>query len=269
VVTKRMAIRAKVLIGADGHNSLVRERLGVEYDPLSARQSFAAVEFAADSEGHDEVRAVLDDETTNVLWPLPEHKFRWTFQLTKTDVPAPFPEKARDPFRFAATEMQDQMRAWLERVIRHRAPWFRTGIKEITWCTQVSFQEGLAKAFGRGRCWLAGDAAHQSGPVGVQSMNIGLLEAQALATAVRKVLLDGKPLELLTHYNQQCQQQWRRLFGLDGPLRPAADASAWARERATRILPCLPASGANLPRLAGQLGLQPAEKIKESLAPAA
>ncbi|PWU20736.1 MAG: hypothetical protein C5B50_03240 [Verrucomicrobia bacterium] len=268
MVMKRLAVRARILIGADGHNSLVRERLGLEYEPLRPRQSFAVVEFTADSEGHDEVRAVLDDETTNVLWPLPQHKFRWTFQLTKTEVPSPFPEKARDPFRFAATEMQEQMRNWLERVIRHRAPWFRSAIKDITWCTQVSFQSALAKSFGRGRCWLAGDAAHQSGPVGVQSMNIGLLEAQALATAVKRVLLDGKPLEQLSEYNQQCRHQWRGLFALDGGLQPGAQATAWARQRADRILPCLPASAETLSRLAAQLGLQLAEKIK-ALAPAA
>ena len=49
----------------------------------------------------------------------------------------------------------------------------------------------LAKQFGRNRCWLAGDAAHQTGPVGVQSMNVGFCEAEALSSALHKILRES------------------------------------------------------------------------------
>ena len=59
-----------------------------------------------------------------------------------------------------------------------RAPWFHSGIKEVEWATDIQFEHWLAAKFGRSRCWLIGDAAHQSGPVGMQSMNAGLWEWQ-------------------------------------------------------------------------------------------
>src|SRR5215471_2758927 len=80
VVMRRFGIRTQFVVGADGQNSLVRRRLGIEYERLSGPQSFAVVEFSSDREAENELRIVLDDSTTNVLWPLPGNKQRWTIQ---------------------------------------------------------------------------------------------------------------------------------------------------------------------------------------------
>ena len=125
----------------------------------------------------------------------------------------------------------------------------------MTWCTDVVFEQRMAKQFGRNRCWLAGDAGHQAGPVGVQSMNVGLSEAATLAQNLRKILRERAPLESLDAYNREGQEEWRRLLGLTGGLRAKADTTVWVKERRARILSCLPASGEDLSRLAGQLGL--------------
>ena len=99
--------------------------------------------------------------------------------------------------RFSQKAVDEQIRQYVEKVARHRAPWFSAGVKEITWCTEVVFEQRLAKQFGRDRCWLVGDAAHQTGPVGVQSMNVGMAEAEALAGVLRKIVSEEAPLELL------------------------------------------------------------------------
>ena len=83
--------------------------------------------------------------------------------------------------RFAQKAVDERIRQYVEKVAKQRAPWFTAGVKEITWCTEVVFEQRVAKQFGRDRCWLAGDAAHQTGPVGVQSMNVGMAEAATLA----------------------------------------------------------------------------------------
>ena len=44
--------------------------------------------------------------------------------------------------------------------------------------------------------------------------------------------------------------------GGTGGLRASNGNDAWLRRRSARLLSCLPASGADLPRLAGQLGLE-------------
>ena len=45
VVEKRLSVRARFLVGADGHNSLVRRRLGLDYHRVAGPEFFAAYEF--------------------------------------------------------------------------------------------------------------------------------------------------------------------------------------------------------------------------------
>jgi 2-polyprenyl-6-methoxyphenol hydroxylase-like FAD-dependent oxidoreductase len=255
VVQNRATIRAQLLVGADGQNSFVRQRLGISSQHLSGPHSFAAFEFEADEAVPDEVRVVLDDTTTNVLWPLPGNRCRWTFQMSHSGALEEFPEKERRAVRVAQPMIDERIRRYVEKVARQRAPWFRTGIKEVSWCTEVAFFHRLAERFGRQRCWLAGDAAHQTGPVGVQSMNAGIAEAKALATAFHNTLSQQASLNSIGHYDRDQQAHWRGLLGLADCLRPRTKTSAWVRGNAARLLPCLPATGAALAAAADQLEL--------------
>jgi 2-polyprenyl-6-methoxyphenol hydroxylase-like FAD-dependent oxidoreductase len=151
--------------------------------------------------------------------------------------------------------VDESIRQYVEKVAKKRAPWFAAGVKEIAWCTEVVFEQRVARQFGRERCWLAGDAAHQTGPVGVQSMNVGMAEAATLAGSLRRILREKAPLNLLETCDHELQAEWRRLLGLTGGLKPRTDTAPWVRERRGRILSCLPASHEDLAPLAGQLRL--------------
>ena len=200
------------------------------------------------------MRVVLDEGTTNVLWPLAGNRGRWTFQLVKSELPPEFPEKERRAVRLEQKTVDETLRQYVQRISQQRAPWFSTRIEQVTWCTNVPFEQRLARRFGQDRCWLIGDAAHQTGPVGAQSMNVGLCEAQALATCFHKVLRQDGRLGLLGEFDQQCQAEWSRLLGLSGGLRARPTTGDWVRARLPRLLGCLPASGDGLAALASQLG---------------
>ena len=255
VVRRRAQVRAQYLLGADGHNSLVRQRLGLEMERAGERQFFAAYEFETDRAGYDEVRVVLDERTTNVLWPLPGNKCRWTFQLIRSEV-AEMPDKERRAFRVAETAVDEKIREYVEAVARKRAPWFNLGVKEITWCTEVVFEPRVVREFGRNHTWLLGDAAHQAGPVGVHSMNAGFLEGQAMAGALRNIIRERGSRSFLEGWEKEQQARWRQLVGLSGALRPQSKASGWVKERASRLLPCLPGTGGALVSLASGLDLE-------------
>jgi 2-polyprenyl-6-methoxyphenol hydroxylase-like FAD-dependent oxidoreductase len=255
VVKRRFEIRAQYLVGADGHNSMTRQKLGIEFERTGATESFAAYEFEADRTVADEIRVVLDETTTNVLWPLGDNKFRWTFQLTRADTSGEFPEKDRRAVRLEQPTIDERIKQCVERVAQKRAPWFDAAVKKITWCTEVSFQHRLVSTFGRARCWLAGDAAHQTGPAGVQSMNAGFREAGRLAEALRQILQDNGSTNLLTAYNREGQERWRKLLGLTGGLKIGKNASTWIQARYDRFLPCLPGLDSDLDLLASQLNL--------------
>jgi 2-polyprenyl-6-methoxyphenol hydroxylase-like FAD-dependent oxidoreductase len=255
VVKSQMAVRARYLVGADGYGSLVRQRLGIENTRVAGPAFFAAYEFEADEPGETEVKVVLDDVTTNVLWPLPGSRYRWTFQLVKGEGVGAFPEKERRSVRFAQQTVDEELRQHVERVAKQRAPWFSAHVRGIRWCTDVVFEQRMAKQFGRGHCWLAGDAAHQTGPVGVQSMNVGLCEAAALVNRLRMILRERASLEVLEAYNRERHKEWQRLLGLSGGPKPRGDTNPWVSQRRAKILPCLPGSEADLTGLAAQLGL--------------
>jgi 2-polyprenyl-6-methoxyphenol hydroxylase-like FAD-dependent oxidoreductase len=255
VVKRSLPVRAQFLVGADGHGSLVRERLGIESLRVAGPEFFAAYEFEPETGIEDEVRVVLDPRTTNVLWPLPGKRCRWTFQLLKSDMASEFPEKERRGGRIVQTTVDERIRQYVEKVAKERAPWFSKAVKELIWCTEVVFEHRVARQFGRDRCRLVGDAAHQTGPVGVQSMNVGMAEAASLAGALRAILRDKAPLSLLDACDRDWQAEWRRLLGLTGGLKPRKETSLWVQERRDRILSCLPASHEDLAPLASQLGL--------------
>ncbi len=255
IVKQSFPLRAQFLVGADGYGSLVRKRLGIESTRVAGPEFFAAYEFEPEAKVDDEVRVVLDSSTTNVLWPLLGNKYRWTFQLLKSELPAEFPDKERRGVRLVQKAVDEKIRQYVEKVAKQRAPWFSGGVKEIAWCTEVVFEQRVAKQFGRDRCWLTGDAAHQTGPVGVQSMNVGMAEAATLAEALRRILREKAAVNLLETCDREWQAEWGRLLGLTGGLKARKEASPWVRERRARILSCLPASHEDLAPLAGQLGL--------------
>ena len=255
VVKDRFAMNARFVIGADGHGSLVRQRAGFEYQRVGEPLTFTACEFESTSSGDAEIRVVLDDTTTNVLWPLLDKKFRWTFQIERSGTPTALPEKERHAVRLEQAHVDGRVRQYVEEVGRQRAPWFSAPVSHITWCSEVGFEHRLAKPFGRNRCWLAGDAAHQTGPVGVHSMNVGFSEGASLAETIRRILREAAPVNTLEAYNREQQAEWQRLLGLTGSLQAGNGTSAWIQDRRARILGCLPASGEDLAPLARQLGL--------------
>ncbi len=255
VVSERATVQAQFLIGADGQNSTVRKQLGFDSEQVGLPEVFLACEFSAQFNSPGEVRVALDDSTTNALWPLGDNHFRWTFQLLKGEA-AEFPQKERRAVHVDDPIADEKLRRSVRRIAQARAPWFAAEIKDISWCSDVTFERRLVKSFGTHRCWLAGDAAHQTGPVGVQSMNSGFAEGKRLAGAVQKILREQAAPELLaTGYGQEQTHEWRRLLGLQGGLMPRADTDDWARRRAPRLLPCLPGCGEDLGRLSAQLKL--------------
>lgn len=255
IVKKSFPLRAQFVVGADGHGSLVRQRLGIDYARVAGPEVFAVYEFEPQEKVEDEVRVLLDAVTTNVLWPLAGSRCRWTFQVVKGEIPAEFPEKERRGVRLAEKMGDERIRRYVEKVAKERAPWFTAGVKEITWCAEVVFEYRVANQFGRNRCWLAGDAAHQTGPVGVQSMNVGMVEAVTLADTLKRILREKAPWDRLESWDREARAEWRRLLGTGGGFKPRSETSPWVRERRDRILPCLPGSHEHLAPLAAQLGL--------------
>lgn len=253
-VGRTLKARTDFVVGADGHNSTVRRTLGVEYEDLGGGEVFGVFEFDTDRDPGHEVRIVLDGDTTSVLWPLPGFRMRWSFEVPQWKEFLQPRVKSRLLVQVGEGGYPHLGRGELEELVTRRAPWFDVGVGEIHWALAVRFERRLARAFGRDTVWLAGDAAHLTSPVGVQSMNVGLREAADLAARIASVLRQEQPPELLQSYDQERRAEWRTL--LQGRLTAGNGAGPWVRRWAHQLLPCLPASGRDLEPLLGQLGLE-------------
>jgi 2-polyprenyl-6-methoxyphenol hydroxylase-like FAD-dependent oxidoreductase len=236
VVVRSETIRPAYVIGADGYDSAVRRMSGIEMEEHGPGQIFSVYEIEAKGELPGEVRVILDPDLTSVYWPLEEGRCRWGFQI-------------RDASEHAATM------ARLEQLIAARAPWCMARPTQIYWSTLVLFEPRLTRSFGGGGAWLAGDAAHQAAPIGVHSMNSGLIEAHELAARIWRIQRAGGPPSLLQEFATETREAWLRLLGAGRTVRARPGADAWVRQTAARILACIPASGDDLEPLLNQIGL--------------
>ncbi|MGO8676218.1 MAG: FAD-dependent oxidoreductase [Limisphaerales bacterium] len=248
-------IRAAIVIGADGQNSMVRRRLNIDSYHFREPQEFAVYETELADDPGDEMRVVLAAATANVMWPLTGNRCRWSFQMVASDPPEEFPAKDRERLIMVEPAWDQSKRDTLDWLLRQRAPWFNAAIKKITWGTRVNFDWRLAHNFGKNRCWLAGDSAHQTSPVGMQSMNVGLREASDLAAALKEILRHRAALSLLQVYDTQQLAEWRRLLGLAGGPQVSEKTNDWVQQHRGRIVSSVPASGNDLVRLLKSLGL--------------
>lgn len=255
LVGETLSFQAGFVIGADGHRSLVRRALGTSFDETRPSQAFAIFECTAPG-ASDEMRLVVDQASVNALWPLPGGRARWSLELTAPEV------SSADRFKSRLTTMLGEHffphldEAHTRELLRARAPWFEKGAMDIGWSIEVRFEHRLAGSFGRGRVWLAGDSAHLTGPAGMQSMNAGLAEANDLASRIKRVRDGHAGLDLLDAYGKERLAEWAFLLGKRGGLHPGPAAPEFVSQNAARLLPCLPATGAGLPPLAAQLGLE-------------
>jgi 2-polyprenyl-6-methoxyphenol hydroxylase-like FAD-dependent oxidoreductase len=181
---------------------------------------------------------MLDPDLTSVYWPLEGGRCRWGFQIRDASDHAPSMER-------------------LQQLMAARAPWCTARPTRIYWSTLGLFESRLARSFGSGGVWLAGDAAHQAAPVGVRSMNSGLGEARELASRMARILRAGGPASLLQDFATATHDSWQRFLGGD-EVRALPGADAWVRDNRARIAACVPASGDDLESLLGQIGLNQA-----------
>jgi 2-polyprenyl-6-methoxyphenol hydroxylase-like FAD-dependent oxidoreductase len=231
-------VKAKFVIGADGYESRVRGALGLEVAKLGETQSFAMFEVPshADASPDFELGFSSDGLGTAVV-PLPGERARLGFQLASGLAEEP------DAKRF-------------HELLNERAPWFQNGVERVDWSSVMHFERRLVRRFGRGRIWLAGDAAHITSPFGSQSMNLGLSEAHDLVGRVAACLRRDSELDIFGQYGSERLREWHKLLGFHVTFELLRHAPPWLGTLARQISPTLPASGADLKEALQQLGLK-------------
>jgi 6-methylpretetramide 4-monooxygenase / 4-hydroxy-6-methylpretetramide 12a-monooxygenase len=255
VVDKVLRSHPAFVIGADGHRSTVRRAAGIPLQEVGGSQLFGVFELVAAQQAGREVTVVLDEGTTNALWPMGGNRCRWTFELFDWEMASELRHKDRLHVRLGAEGLPYTAGEKLDELIAQRVPWFAAEVQQVLWSAAVRFERRMGRHFGAGRLVVVGDAAHLTSPVGVQSMNLGLREGAAVAATLRRILREGAPHTELTAWESAAHREWSQLLEIDGPPLARRDADSWVRQNAFRILPCVPASGEQLSELLWQIGL--------------
>lgn len=230
IVTGEQTCRARYLIGADGYHSIVRRRMGWDFQEVGSAQAFSIYEVDAPPEDPDTMTVWWTGEGVSALIPRGPLRARWCFEIAR-------PEE-HDPSLEA-----------LKGLARQRAPWLRVPDGVVRWSTEVRFERRLASSFGSGPVWLVGDAAHITAPLAAQSLNAGLADGVELARRMAPVVSgDGDPAQL-EEYGRRAQE-WSLAHAARDSL---PEGNTWAIENAAHVIPVLPAFGVSLERLLSRL----------------
>lgn len=256
VVDRRSIIPARFVVGADGPRSRLAHLLGTESDLVDDPLNFGIYEFEPLSDAGQEIRVAVQEGHLSTFWPLPGGTCRWSLPIAEPGSDAN-PDLAHESGTVLDAPVGSGGRRSLVQRIQHVAPWFQAGIHHLDWAMRLEFPRRLAHRFGRGPCWLIGDAAHQGWPAGAHSMNLAFLEATEWVEAVQTILRDNASADCLTHWNDRWQVTWRELLGLKPAVEALESATPWVRDHANNLMTSLPASGTDLVALLGQLGLRP------------
>ena len=183
-------LRCDYVIGADGANSVVRKWLGIEFDGFTYPERFLTLstrlELADFLPNLAYVNYVSDPDEWLVLLRVPSV---WRV-LVPTDA-------ALGDDYLRSDVMKDGIFARLLGADVH----VETGHR-----TLYRVHQRVAKAFGKGRVLLAGDAAHLNNPLGGFGMNSGIHDAFNLFEKLVPALRTGNVNGTLELYDRQRRQ---------------------------------------------------------------
>lgn len=226
---------AQFVLGADGRESRVRSALGIETSNAGPPERYAMFDAPRQSPLSDFALSFWRG-LGDVALPLADSCGRWGFQIENDAAIVPD---------------VDHLRALLV----ERAMWEPELPDQVHWSAVNQFDRRLARAFGRGRVWLAGDAAHVTSPFGGQSVNGGLLEVCELVELMAGCLSGSEAIDELDRASARREREWQKLLGFHTRIETRPGLPHAVAEYAPRIIPALPASGRDLQYLLSQLGV--------------
>ena len=221
-------IRARYIVGADGAESTVRRRAGMDFRGSGYADTFVLADLEVDGADPGAVHAYPTEDGFMVLFPL-GRPASWRMISLK--------------------ERGDNSAVTLES-LQAVADRFSGGglvLHDPKWISSFRLSHQMAEFFQSGSVFLAGDAAHVHSPIGGQGMNTGIQDALNLGW---KLALGARGLaadELIDSYDAERRPVARGIVGFtDRLFKLATSRSGLKKLPRTKLLPALaPSIAAN------------------------
>jgi pentachlorophenol monooxygenase len=208
-------VRASYLLGADGAHSVVRKALGLTFEGGAFEEQYMLGDVEVDwsvPRGYA-VRAMhqRNGATDDLLVciPLPQsdalragaHRRRGRYRMSML-VP---PDLAAAPSQGLAHGFEGERKPDLNHIqaVLDRLSPEPTTARNLRWSSVFRISHRIVDAYGRGRVFVAGDAAHIHPPTGAQGMNTGIQDAHNLAWKLALAVSGRAAPTLLASYDAE------------------------------------------------------------------
>jgi 2-polyprenyl-6-methoxyphenol hydroxylase-like FAD-dependent oxidoreductase len=193
---KEKTIEAKYLVGADGASSLLRHQLGCTFEGDTVPKLFYVSDTRIKSNiiCENKLYMFLIEKGFILFFPMQgEGNYRVIGILPN----------AKEDHHFNFEELIPDLKEQIALPVE---------IIETRWFSTYKVHSRKANYFRKGRCFIAGDAAHIHTPAGGQGMNTGIQDAYNLAWKIA-LMLEGKLNDtVLESYNTEREENARNLL---------------------------------------------------------
>ncbi|MEV0768781.1 FAD-dependent monooxygenase [Nocardia salmonicida] len=200
-------VRARYLVGCDGAHSTVRKTLGLTFEGAAFDEQYMLGDVELDwSQPHGynvrsmhQTNGVTDDVL--VCIPLPgHHRYRVSMRVPPeleidTSVGS---DKIEHGLGTGPGPSLTDIQAVLDRLSPEP-----TTASHLRWSSVFRISHRIVDAYGRGRVFVAGDAAHIHPPTGAQGMNTGIQDAHNLAWKLALAVAEVAAPSLLASYDAE------------------------------------------------------------------
>jgi 2-polyprenyl-6-methoxyphenol hydroxylase-like FAD-dependent oxidoreductase len=216
-------IEAQYLVGCDGPKSSVRHALELGFGGSTFERLFYVADAQIDWKlPHDALQVCLTQDSLLVFFPLKgENRYR---------IVGTFPEEfSKDEDEVLYAEIEQRIQAEAK---------FELHIRDVEWFSTYKVHSRHVSQFSKGRCFLAGDAAHVHTPVGAQGMNTGIQDGYNLAWKLALVLKGKANKTILETYSEERLENAKHLLQTTDRMFEIAAGRDWLMAfLRTQVLP--------------------------------
>lgn len=196
------SLSVRYLVGADGASSFVRKKLGIEMEKLADSQRWMVVDV--------KVREGVNVELSEHCWT------KVGQEETITYVPMP---KDMKRFEISLRPEQTEEEVSSNKAVKEfLARWFKDGEYDVLRANVYHFHSMVAKSWGQGRIFIAGDAAHLNPPFLGQGVCTAIRDAVNLSWKLARVVQGDASPKLLDTYQSERRPHAYAFVNISGQI---------------------------------------------------